>query len=126
MWWRLRILARAGQALLLHVALEAQLLATAFGAVCGKSCASTSTNCEKVFGLCSLPDAMPRTRTIARWNMNGCVSRSALLFCFDAPISSSFDSHLSVDALAVPPFAVRSEFRLPIYANVFGIFSGSG
>src|SRR6266478_9476499 len=108
MWWRWRILARAAQGLLLHVASAAQLFATAFGAVCERLCASTSTNCEKVFGLCSLPDATQPTRAIMRWNMNGCVSRSALLFCFDAPISSSFDSHLSVDALAVPPFAVRS------------------
>src|SRR6266478_5789420 len=108
MWWRWRILARAAQALLLHVASEAQLLATAFGAVCGKLCATISTICARAFGLCSLPDAMRRMRTIARWNMNGCVSQGALLFCVDARIRSFFNSHLSVDALAVPPFAMRS------------------
>lgn len=107
MWWLWRILARAAQALLLHVASEAQLLATAFGAVCERLCASTSTHCEKVFGLCSLPDATQPTRAIMRSNMNGCVSQDALLFCFDVRTGSFLNSHLSVDALAVPLFALR-------------------
>ena len=84
------------------------MFGTAFGVVYERLCASTSTNCEKVFGLCSLPDAMQPTRAIMRWNMNGCFSQDALLFCFDARTGSFFSSHLSVDALAVPPFAVRS------------------
>jgi hypothetical protein len=75
------------------------------------------------FGLCSLPDAMQPTRAIVRCKMNGCVWQNALLSCFDAQTGSFFDSHLSVYALAVPAFAVRS--RLPIYADLFSIFFGS-
>jgi hypothetical protein len=58
--------------------------------------------------------------------MNGCVWEHALLSCFDARNGTFFHSRLSVYALAVPPFAVRPELRLPIYADLFGIFLGSG
>ena len=58
--------------------------------------------------------------------MNGCVWQNALLSCFDARAGSFFDSNLSVYALTVPAFAVRSQFRLQIYADLFGIFFGSG
>ena len=53
--------------------------AIVFDAVCGKLCASISMICGKTFGLCSLPDAMPRERVPVRWKMNGCVWQSALL-----------------------------------------------
>src|SRR5438552_2458242 len=101
-------LAPAAQASLLLVGSEARLFAIAFGAGCGKLCAGTSMTCEKAFGLCSLLGKMPRLRTIARWNMNGCVWQSALLSCFDARTGSFFHSHLSVHALAVAAYALRS------------------
>src|SRR4029077_9603394 len=109
--------------LLLHVASVAQLFAIVFGVVCEKLCGSISTNCEMAFGLCSWPDAIQPTRAIVRCKMNGCVWQNALLFCIDARTGSFFDSNLSVHALAISAFAVRS--RLQIYADLFGIFFGS-
>jgi hypothetical protein len=73
-----------------------------------------------------LPDATLLTRVINSWNMNGCVWQDALLFCLDAGTGSFFHSHLSMHALAVPAFAVRSQLRLQVYAELFGIFPGSG
>ena len=113
-------------ALLLHVASEAQLFAIVFGAGCEKLFGSTNTYCERAFGLCSLPGAMQSARAIVRCKMNGCVWQNALLSCFDARTGSFFDSYLSVYALTVPAFAVRSQFRLQIYADLFGVFFGSG
>jgi hypothetical protein len=126
MWRQWRILVNGVWDSLLHVALEAQLFVIVFDAVCGKLCVNTSTLCEGVFGWCWLPDAMLLTRVINSWNMNGCVSQDALLFCFDAGTGSLFHSRLSMYTLAVSAFAVRSQFGLPIYADLFGIFLGSG
>jgi hypothetical protein len=64
-------------------------------------------------------------RVIAPWKMNGCVSQDALLFCSDALAASFYNSRLSTHAIAASVFAVRTWVRLPIYANVLGIFSGS-
>lgn len=100
-----------------------QLFAIVFGAVCEKLCGSISTDCEMAFGLCSLPEAMQPARAIVHSKMNGCVWQNALLFCFDGRTGSFFDSNLSVYALTVPAFAVRSQ--LQIYADLFGIFFGS-
>src|SRR6476660_1414732 len=108
MFCRWSILAPAAQALLLLVGSEARLFAIAFGAVCGNLCAGISMTCEKTFGLSSLPGRMPRPLAIARLNMNGCVWQSALLFWFNARITSFYHSHLSVHALAVTSFALRS------------------
>ena len=126
MWRQWRILDRGAWDSLLHVAWEARLFVIVSGAVSGKLCVKTSMLCEGSFGWCWLPEAMLLMPVINSWNMNGCVSQGALLFCFDAGTGSLFHSPLSMHALAVPAFAVRSQFRLPVYAELFGIFPGSG
>jgi len=123
---RRRILVRGVQDSLLQSASAARSFAIAFGGVCEKLCAGTSTNCEKAFGSCSLPDAKLRRPAIACWKMNGCASQGALLFCSDARTNSFCHSPLSVHAFAVAVSAVRPRFRLPIYPVLFEIFSGSG
>src|SRR6266496_423131 len=126
MWRQWTILARGALESSLRVAWEAQLFVIVFGAVCGKLCVNTSTLCQRDVGWCWLPGPMLLTRVINSWNMNGCVSQDALLFCFDAGTGSFFHSRLSMYTLAVPAFVVRSQFRLSVYADLFGIFPGSG
>src|SRR6478672_11272545 len=121
-----RILDRGAWDSLLHVAWEARLFVIVCGAVCEKSCVKTSMLYEGGFGWFWLPGPMLLTRVINSWNMNGCVWQDALLFCFDAGAGSFFHSRLSIYALAVPAFAVRSQLRLPVYADLFGIFPGTG
>jgi hypothetical protein len=110
---------------LLLVASEARWFAIVSGAVCVRLCDGTSMIYDKTFGSCLLQSAMLRTRAIASWKMNGCVSRGALLSCSDALAASFYNSRLSMHAVAVPLFAMRTWFGLPIYADVLGIFSGS-
>src|SRR5690349_12404260 len=105
---------------------EALLFVIVSGAVCGKLCVKTGMVYEGEGGWCSSPGGMLLTRPINSWNMNGCVSQDALLFCFDAGTGSFFHSRLSMYALAVPAFVVRSQFRLSLYSDLFGIFPGSG
>jgi hypothetical protein len=107
---------------LLLVASEARWSAIVSGAVCVRLCDGTSMIYDKTFGSCLLQSAM---RAIASWKMNGCVSRGALLSCSDALAASFYNSRLSMHAVAVPLFAMRTWFGLPIYADVLGIFSGS-
>jgi hypothetical protein len=70
--------------------------------------AGVSTNCDKAFGSSLLPGTKPRTRTMARWKMNGCASLGALLFCSDARSGSFYHSPLSMHALTGTSFALRS------------------
>lgn len=63
---------------------------------------------------------------MTRWKMNGCASLGALLFCSDARTGSFYHSPLSVHAFTVASSALRSRLRLPIYPDLFEIFSGSG
>ena len=60
------------------------------------------------------------------WKMNGCASLGALLFCSDVRTGSFYHWPLSVHAFTVASSALRSRLRLPIYPNLFEIFSGSG
>jgi hypothetical protein len=106
-------------------ALAVQLSAIVFGVGCGKLYARTSTICETTFGSCSSQGTQRPARVIVRSKMNGCVWQSALLFCSDACFCSFVRSHLSVHALAGSLFDLRPGFRLPIYADVLGVFLGS-
>src|SRR5436305_7094566 len=82
--------------------------------------------CDKIFGSCLLQSAMLRARAMVRWKMNGCVSRGALLSCCDALVAPFYHSRLSMHAFAAARFAMRTRLRLPVYADVLGIFSRSG
>jgi len=68
----------------------------------------------------------PRLPAIESWKMNGCASLGALLFCSDAWTGSFYHSPLSVHAFAAASSALRAGLRLPIYPDLFKIFSGSG
>jgi hypothetical protein len=103
----------------------ARSFAIAFDVVFEKLCAGTNTNCGKASGSCLLPGNRLQPPRIAPWNMNCCASQGALLFCCDAGSDSSYYSHLSVDAFAVTWPALRCRLRLPIYADLLDIFSGS-
>src|SRR5262249_51737200 len=63
---------------------------------------------------------------MARWKMNGCASVGALLFCSDARTGSFYHSPLSVHAFTAASSVLRAGLRLPIYADLFEIFSRSG
>src|SRR5262249_53459415 len=63
---------------------------------------------------------------MAPWKMNGCASLGALLFCSDGRTGPFYHSPLSVHAFADTSSALRSWLRLPVYPDLFEIFSGSG
>src|SRR5205823_7763807 len=77
-------------------------------------------------GSCSSQGGLRPMPVIGSWKMNGCVWQSALLFCFNARFRSFFCSHLSIHAVAGSLLDLRLRFRLPIYADLFSVFFGSG
>jgi hypothetical protein len=118
--------AHGAQGSLRRAGSEARSFAIALGVICEKLCGGTNTNCEKDFGSCFSPDTKRGLRRIASWNMSCCASRGALLFCSNARPDSFYYSSLSVHAFAVTALALRGGLRLPIYADLFDIFFGSG
>ena len=100
--------------------------AIGFGGVCARLFAGASTNSEKVFWFVIIARQAAATATYGaledEWLR---LARRASILRPDARAGSFHHSPLSMHAFAVASFALRSGLRLPLYADLFEIFSAS-